>query len=52
MHMPRLKYGASVSIKAPTIINPFTSSIESKIHIFNFKQQLREKVTILVTNNN
>jgi len=52
MHMPRLKYAASVSIKAPTIINPFTSSIESKIHIFNFKQQLREKVTILVTNNN
>ena len=52
MHMPRLKYGASVSIKAPTIINPFTSSIESKIHIFNFKQQLREKVTILVTNKN
>ncbi|MCK4366143.1 MAG: S8 family serine peptidase, partial [Thermoplasmatales archaeon] len=52
MHLPRLKYGSSVSVKAPTIINPFTSSIESKIHIFNFKQQLRKKVTILVTSKN
>lgn len=50
MHLPRLKYGSSVSVKAPVILNPITTGIESIIHIFNFKQKLRKEITILVTN--
>jgi len=30
-HIPRLKYGDSVTFKAPRIINPFTHNLESKI---------------------
>ncbi|MCK5636483.1 MAG: S8 family peptidase, partial [Thermoplasmatales archaeon] len=52
MHLPRLKYGSSVSVKAPIIINPLKSSLESKIHIFNFKKGLKKQITILVTSKN
>ena len=50
LHIPRLKYGASVSFNAPIILSPFKSSLKSKIFIFDFKKHLFKNVEIIVTN--
>ena len=49
-HLPRLKYGDSVSLKAPIIFNPLKTSLNSKIFVFNLKKHFIKEVEIIVTN--
>ncbi len=50
LHLPRLKYGASVSFKAPAIINPLKPSLNSRIFVINFKKQFTREIELIVTN--
>jgi subtilisin family serine protease len=50
MHLPRLKFGSSVTIFAPIIIGLFKSKRTSKIYIINLRSGFVKKVDIMVTN--